>query len=83
MWPFLDEVPGSAKKASKNRAKGTNELKTVNIAKEVYRNLLIYPKVPAMPEHTTQLKFKRTMLVHALILKMHSSFWKPLEMCTT
>ena len=46
IWPFLEEVP--AKKASKNRAKGTMELKTVNITKEVYRDMMISKILPAI-----------------------------------
>ena len=48
IWPFLEfeEVP--AKKASKNRAKGTLELKPVNITKEVYRTMMISNILPAI-----------------------------------
>ena len=46
IWPFLEPVP--AKKASKNRAKGTIELKPVNITKPTYREMLTSKLLPAI-----------------------------------
>ena len=46
IWPFLEEVP--AKKASKNRPKGTIELKPVNIPKPVCRAMMIGNVLPAI-----------------------------------
>ena len=48
IWPFLEEVP--AKKASKNRPKGTLELKPVNISKSIYRDMMINNILPAIRE---------------------------------
>ena len=48
IWPFLEAV--AAKKASKNRPKGTLELKSVNITKPVYRDMLIGKVLPAIRE---------------------------------
>ena len=49
IWPFLEEVP--AKKASKNRPKGTIELKPVNITKPVYHDMMIANILPAIRQN--------------------------------
>jgi hypothetical protein len=46
MWPIVEKV--AAKKNSKNRPKGTIETKSMEVTKEVSRNLLIKKIIPAI-----------------------------------
>lgn len=45
-WAFAEEVP--AQRSSKNRPRGTLELKPVNVNTEVYRNMLLENLIPAI-----------------------------------
>lgn len=45
-WPFVEQV--AAKIYSKNRPKGTLELKPVNVDKTVYRDIIVENLIPAI-----------------------------------
>jgi hypothetical protein len=52
MWPFVESVP--AKRASRNRPKGTMETKSISVTAEVYRQFIVDKVLPAIEEKWPQ-----------------------------
>ena len=61
IWPFVERVP--AKRSSANRPRGTLELKTVNVDRDSYREMLIDNLIPAIlkkiPDLVTPIKIQQ------------------------